>query len=198
MRPGEALDTIIRALKQSAFDGGSYINYLTDHEGTDNRLSQPVVELQPVSDVRSDPHDTDRVGYVTNASGDRVGRIFQTDWQMSVQADIYIAAGNADLDVSVLGHDFRRALLPYDDKQQGLAFPDGAGGTIDDVTHFRVGDGSREDDLAGPGRRRWRHSLEIHYRDRVETTEETITAVDVPQTSDFTSDDGTLLEYTPQ
>lgn len=191
MRPGEVLEAIARALQQSTqFDGGSYINHLADFEHGDAGLAQPIVELQPVGKVRADAFDSDLVGYTTDQNGDRTGRIFQVDWQMEVQVDIYVAAGNPNLDATRLGYDLETVLLEYDDKQQAKAFPDGDGGTIDDITRFRVGEGRREDDLGGEmGARRWRQDLEAHFRDQTSTSDPTIETVVTPQADDFTTDD---------
>jgi len=190
MRPGDVLTAIARALQQSQqFTGGAYINHLADWENGDAGLSQPIVELQPVGKVRADAFDSDLVGYTTDGQGDRTGRIFQVDWEMQIQVDIYVASGNFNLDATALGYDLETVLLEYDSKQQDKAFPDDDGGTIDDITHFRVGEGRREDDLGGEvAARRWRQDLEARFRDQAETSDPTITTVEVPQTSEMTVD----------
>lgn len=191
MRPGEVLEAIARALRQSTqFDGGAYINHLADFENGDAGLAQPIVELQPVGKIRADAFDSDLVGYTTDANGNRDGRIYQVDWEMEVQVDIYVAAGNPNLDATGLGYDLETVLLEHDGKQQAKAFPDGNGGTIDDITHFRVGEGRREDDLGGEmGARRWRQDLEAYFRDQTSTSEDPVTTVATPQADDFTTDD---------
>lgn len=191
MRPGEVLTAIARALQDSAtFSGGAYINHLADFDNGDAGLQQPIVELQPVGKIRADAFDSDRVGYTTDQNGNQTGRIFQVDWEMEIQVDLYVAAGNTDLNATSLGYDLESALLPYDSKQQAQAFPDGDGGTIADITHFRVGEGRREDDLGGEvAARRWRQDLAAHFHDQTSTSETAVTTVATPQSDEMTTGD---------
>jgi len=191
MTPEEALETIGRALQQSnEFSGGTYLNHLADWEHGDAGLQQPVVEVQPVGRIRSDAHDTDFVGYTTDTNGNPTGRIFQADWEMEVQLDIYVAGGNPNLDETQLGHDLETALLPFDSKRQLKQFPDGNGGTADDIYYFSVGDGRPEPDLGGEmAARRWRQDLMLHFYDQTTTDGDQITTVEVPATDEMTTDD---------
>lgn len=199
MRPGDALEAIGRALQQSSqFSGGDYINHLADFEHGDAGLKQPIVVLQPIGKIRADAFDSDLIGYTTDQNGDRTGRIFQVDWEMQVQVDIYVAAGNPNFDATSLGYDLETALLPYDSKQQSKAFPDGDNGSIEDVTHFRVGEGRREDDLGGEmAARRWRQDLMVHFNDQTSTDESelTITSVSTPSSDDMSPDDSEDAEF---
>jgi len=200
MTPTEVLEAIGRALQDTGqFTGGSYINHLADWEHGDAGLKQPVVVIQPVGRIRSDAHDSDLVGYTTDANGDRTGRIFQADWEMEVQLDIYVAGGNPNLDEKQLGHDLETALLPFDSKRQLSKFPDGDGGVVDAITHFRVGEGRPEPDTGGEmTARRWRQDLMVHFHDQATTTDDQITTVatansDEMETGD--SDDELVWNY---
>jgi hypothetical protein len=203
MSPQDVLKAIVRALKQSsAFSGGDYVTHEIDPEGPDNRLEQPFVSLQPVSAIRADQYNTDLVGYTTDDAGNRTGRIFEAIFEMDVQADIWIAVGNTQLDATALGADLQQALYPYDSQMAAQPFPDGDGGTVGDLSHFLLGEGRRQDDLAGPGVRRWRQDLSARFVDRVtpdDGTADYIETVDSPSAGDLTdgSDDGVAIEYNP-
>lgn len=191
MTPEDVLQAIVRALQNSPeFDGGDYITHEADLDGEDNRLEQPFVSLQPIGQVRATEWDSDRVGFTTDANGDRTGRIFRASWEMQVQATIVVAAGNTQLDASTLGGNFQTALLAYDSQQTADPFPDGDGGTVDEIESFTVGDGERDDDLAGPGLRRWRQELAVRFYDErvVDESGATITTVATPNSSDLTTD----------
>lgn len=191
MTPKEVLQAVVRGLKDaSSFTGGDYVVERIDPEGAGNRFDQPIVELQPTGTVRSDRWNTDLVGYTTDANGNRTGRIFDAIFEMEIQLDIWVAAGNSDLDASALGGDLQRALFQYDSRMVDRPFPDGDGGTIDAISEFLVGDGRRQDDLAGPGVRRWRQDLSARFRTRVTTDEEYVEEVDTPNDGEATGGDG--------
>lgn len=192
MTPQDVLDAIVAALTHStAFDGGDYITEEIDAPGANSRLKQPVVELQFIAGARAEQWNTDRVGYTTDDSGNRTGEIFEPTWEdVEIQADIRVAAGNAQLDATELGGNFERALYRHDSQGPDIPFPDGNGATADDIEDFSVGEGRRQDDLAGPGVRRWRHDLSLMFTDRVTTDEEYVEVVDTPTGSSATGGDG--------
>jgi len=200
MTPQDVLDAIVRTLEQSSvFSAGGYSTEELDLEGTNNRLPQPFVSLQPTSTVRADQWNTDRVGYTTDDQGNRTGEIYEATFDpMDVQADIWVAAGNTQLDATALGGDFKRALYRHDSQGPGEPFPDGDGGTADDIEQFLVGEGRRQDDLAGPGVCRWRHDLTVAFTMRVTTDAEYVEVVETPTSGTATGDsgDGVAIELT--
>jgi hypothetical protein len=190
MRTDEVLTAVGRALQQSsAFDGGSYIYHLADFGDSDTGLTEPVVEIRPERKARADSAQSDRVGYTTDADDNRTGRVFRTGWELEVAVTIYVSAGNSEFDPTQLGYDLETALLPYDSKQLGQNLPDGDGGTVPDVTRFRVGEGHREDDLDEQLSRRWKQVLHVDFHDTVTTSDPTITTVESPQSDEVTTDD---------
>jgi len=190
MTPKEVLQAIVRALKNSTeFDGGTYIVREPDFAGADNTLDQPVVTVQVLNQDRSTEWDSDLVGYTTNDSGQETGRIFHAIWEMQVEVFINVAAGNQALDVSTLGGNLQTALLAYDSQQQAKDFPDGNGGTVPQIESFTLGDGERDDELSGPGIRRWRQELEVTFYHETTTDGEPITTIELPQTDDMTTDE---------
>jgi len=199
MTPEEALAAIKRALSQSSVPLGDIITREANVAREDNRLEAPWVTVQPISIPRSSPHDTDRVGFETDTNGRRIGRIFETTWAIDVQLDVRLFSP-APQSVTDLGIQVQEALLPYDALREARPFPDGSGGTLDDVEHFRVGEGERRDDLTSEySTRRWDQELRIDVSDRTSTTEAPVTAVDTPRDGEAVGgDDGAvLLEYSP-
>lgn len=191
MTPQTLLEAIAAAINSSPeFDAGDIITETLDAEGVNSSLRQPVVTVELVSAVRSDQHNTDRIGFILNDGGDRIGQIFEADFVADVQIDVYLAAGHASLNAGELGGQLQRALFTFDDAMIGKSLPDPDGsGTVDSITEFIVGDGERADDLSGPGIRRFRQDISVRFSDRVETTDPTVEVVDTPRSGEATGDD---------
>lgn len=201
MTPQEALDAIIRALRQSdRFSAADYISESLDPDGANPRLKTPFVVVLPVGAVRNNAHNTDRVGYVTDEQDNRIGQVYEGVFEMTVQLDIYLASGDDTADATVLGGDLRDALYRHDSAGPAEPFPDGEDGKESAIRNFDVGSGQRADDLSGPGIRRWRHESEIRFVSRVDTTAEPITEVATPTAGDrgLPDDDSIEIEYTVQ
>lgn len=201
-------DTVLRGIEEalkdsSVFTGGSYVTEEPDFDGEHNRLDQPVVSLQVVTNPRATEWDSDLAGFTENQSGEKDGKIFEATWEMQVDIFLTIAAANDDYDVKVIGFDLQNALLLYDNKQEGttLPDPDADPGTLSDVKSVVVGEGVPENDLAGPGLRRWRQELQVTFVSVRTTSGTPITVVEPPQTSEFEEDanrDAELIwEYSP-
>lgn len=196
MTPEEVLQAIVRALKDSTkFSGGSYITHEMDAEGADNRLDQPVVALNVEDNPRATDWDSDLVGtYDADGDGLPDGRVFRPTWEMEVDAFVIIAAGNDNLNASVLGGEFQQALLDYDSQMFSKAFPDGSGGVVEEIESFTVGDGQRQDNLGGPGLRQWQQSLSVTWYHEIRTDDPIIDNIEVAQTDEMTEDsDGMLV-----
>jgi hypothetical protein len=198
MTPDEALAAIKRVLAQSSVPLGDIVTHEANVAREDNRLDPPWVTLQPIAVPRSSPHDTDRVGFETDANGRRVGRIFETTWQVDVQLDVRLFSP-APQSATELGTQVQQALFPFDALREARPFPDGSGGTLDDIEYFRVGEGERRDDLTSEHSiRRWSQELRIDVSDRTSTTEEPVTAVDTPRDGEAVgADDHVVLQYRP-
>lgn len=166
MRQDKVLRAILTAVQQSPeFDGGSFSIEELDLDDGDARVEQPYVELKIISDTRENQFDTDRVGFITDGSGRRTGRIFEETRDASLEAHIVYASGNDNFDTYSLGEDFSTALHPFDSNVDNpLDFPDPDGGTVDDIDHFEVLDGSPDSELGGVGVRKYRQELRVEYR----------------------------------
>jgi len=173
MRPQEALAAVVRAIQTSPFfDPGDIITDEFDPEGRNNRLETPFVVVLPVGTVRDQSVNTDRVDFITDDSGSRVGEVYEAVFEMDIQSDIYLARGD-DRNVTTLGGRLRRALYQHDSAAIADPFPDDPddADVVDDIRDFDVGTGQRADDLSGPGVRRWRHESSMRFVSRVATTD---------------------------
>lgn len=165
-----------------------------DLDGENAHLDSPFVAIYPIDTIRSSPHDTERVDYETQ-NGKRVGEIFRATFDAMLQIDIYVAAGDS-IDATDLGWELDRALRPYDERNEAETLPDENGNPVDEITHFRAGDGERDDDLSySPSVRRWRHESMMKFHDEVSTSRDTVEVVEVPHTTDL-EQDGKMIKYT--
>lgn len=195
MTPEDVLQAIVRALENSQeFTGGSYVTHELDLSGSDNRLEQPIVSFTIPSNPRATEWDSDLAGYLTDDTGQLQGRIFRPTWEMQIDAVITVAAGNDELDTSTLGGEFQQSLLPHDSAIHSNPFPDGDGGVVEEIESFTVGDGQRNDDLAGPGLRRWQQELAVTWYHEITTDDSALAEVTVASPSDMSEDeDGRLV-----
>jgi len=201
MRPQEALAAVVRAIQTSPFfDPGDVITDEFDPEGRNNRLETPFVVVLPVGTVRDQTVNTDRVDFVTDDGGDRVGEVYEAVFEMDIQSDVYIAAGD-DRNVTTLGGRLRRALYQHDSAGIADPFPDpdppGDPDVVDDIRDFDVGTGQRADDLSGPGVRRWRHESSMRFVSRVATTDgiQPFETVTTPTDADLEPTDTDSIDF---
>jgi hypothetical protein len=165
---------VVRAIEQSqAFDPNDIITDEFDPEGRNNRLQTPFVVVLPIGTVRDRSFNTDRVGFVTDQQGTREGEIFEAVFEIDIQIDIYLAAGD-DRNVTTLGGRLRRALFTHDSSGIDAPFPDDGTNIVADIRDFDSGTGQRADDLSGPGIRRWRHESAMRYVSRVKVTDDVV------------------------
>lgn len=175
-----------------------------DLQGTDSSLSSPFGELQLISEDRIRAFNTDFIDYVLDDSGNRIGRLYEAEFDSELQLDVYVAAGSDAHDATTLGYRLQRTLRQYDSQERADPLPDASGSPIEDVVGFRVGDGTRADDLSGRGIRRWRQTLRVRFVDVIDTTVEYgemdyVATVDTAHAGDMTGGDGddVLIEYHP-
>lgn len=195
--PKEAFSTIENAIRQD----GTYLTEVEDVvlkrldlDKEQTTMSQPFVAIYPLDLIRSSPHDTERVGYVTS-NGDRVGRKFKATFEVPLQIDIHAARENDSLDMDDLGWELLKLLRPYDHRNEDLPLPDENGDPQPEIHHFAAGDGERNDDLAmAPSLARWSHEAMMEFHDIVETTDPTIKVVHTPRLDTMTGD-GVMIEY---
>ncbi len=188
----------------------------SDPGGVDGHVDSPFGDLQIVADDRLEAFNTDRVGYVTDDAGNRVGQRFAATFDADLQLDVYVAAGDDRYNATDLGYHAQRVLRQYDTREQGQLLPDPDGNAINDIEDFGVGDGRRADDLTDrPGIRRWRQDLTVEFTDEITAAISAVgstpaepapdgeaayvATVDTPAPGDLTGGDGDTvqIEYVP-
>lgn len=203
VRPDTVLESIKTAIEQSDRlpTATTYSIYQIDTDGGQSNLRPPIVELTINDTIRSAPHNTDLVGTATDSAGNHIGRIYQGEFEMPFQIDVWTAEGG-DYDPYELGSAVRYALYQYDDTQRGdsLPDPDNPSISIDEVEKFSIGDGGVRNDLSmTPALRRWRQTGEVWFHETINTAEEYgpspfITDVVTPTSEDMYGD-GLTIEF---
>lgn len=191
--PKDSLEAVERAVKRSDKlpDQTSYLLEEVDAEGSDADVSLPVVEMELIASERVRPNNSDLVGYKTDASGNRIGRVYHSQYEMSVEINIWTAEGGSH-DPDDLGERLREALYMHSTNGPARPFRDVNERPIDSIIRFQLGDGERADELVqSPTLRRWRQEIELWGHDEFTTSDDTILEVDFPQ--DLSSDD-TVIE----
>lgn len=202
------LNAIARAIKRSRRlpKGTNYIVGEPDLQGTDSYIELPAIVVGEVATIRDDSHTTDLVGYETDDTGSRIGRIWQASYEMETQIDIYTAAGaSAKNSLERLEPGTRRALQRYDSQLRADFLPDENGNDIGAIRELTIGESRPENDLTmSPSLLRQRFSVNVSYVDRLNEVEEfgeipTIKSVLTPKAGDFVGDisQDYELEYHP-
>lgn len=168
----EALKIIADTLRRSQKmpEDMSYVLREPDVEGQDSAVSVPVTILQDTDTTRDDPANSNFSGYLTNDAGERVGKIYETHWEMSLQLDIWTAAGS-DADVDELGQLLHEVLYDYDTRGPDKTFVDEDGEKREMIYDFTLQDGSRDDNLdQTPSIWRWRQQARVRGAEQLTTT----------------------------
>lgn len=172
--------TVLRSVKEAIKDSGrmptemTYATFEMDEDGGQSNVRPPALEITTQDAIRVNAHNTDLVGHSTNDSGEQIGYIYRTSFEMPVQVDVITAEGGG-FDPDVIGYDVRKALRRYDNHQHAetLPDPDDTSTTLSEATHFYLGDGRPENDLTmTPALRRWRQECEVWFYDEIDTAEE--------------------------
>lgn len=197
------MDGVKTAIEQSGRlpDATTYSIYEIDSDGGQSNLRPPIVEITTTDVIKSDPHNTDLIGYATDDQGNDIGRIYQADFEMPIQIDVWTAEGG-QYDPHELGEAVRYALYQYDDQQRGDPLPDPSDPStnLSDVEKFMMGDGGVRNDLSmTPALRRWRQTGEVWFHETVNTAEEYgaqdyVANVISPSDGNFDAD-GVLIEF---
>lgn len=176
VRPDTALKSVATALKQSDRlpDATTYSIYELDSDGGQSNVRPPIVEITTTDVVRSDPHNTNLVGYETDDKGRQIGYIYEARFDMPFSIDLWTAEGG-QYDPHELGEAVRYALYKYDAHHVGdpLPNPDNPDQRQPEIRRFTVGDGGVRNDLSmTPALRRWRQTGELWFHETINTAEE--------------------------
>ena len=176
--PEELKEALAEALRESdAIPDGTYLTEEADAQGNHSNLRLPLYEITVASSTWLDEHNTDFIGFVEDEDENEVGRIYDSEYQMTLQVEIWTAAGSRH-DIGEISSGLRRALYPYESSGLDQPLPHPDGGEVTDVWRFSVGDGGRNDDLTmSPSLRRWTQDVEVWSFERFNTSEPTIEEV---------------------
>lgn len=176
--PTEILELVRDALKASGNlpDSTTYIVQEHDGDGLEGDIRLPVVQVTPVTNVALNEFNTDLSGYVTDADGNQVGRIYHAEYQMTVQIDVITVDGRTreDEDIRNLSTALREALYWYDSAGPSRQL-------AESIWKFNVADGERVDDTTTtPTMRRWRQDVDLWTYEEFDTTEDYIVDINLP------------------
>lgn len=188
LNPDNATSAVRRAVENSG-RMPTALDYLEQEPGSEDRnVTLPVLVLHPLSKTRIVDFNTDFVEFVTDSSGNQVGRVFTAEYRLDLQLDIWTAAGS-EYGERDLGNKLHSALYAHDSNGPEKPLPDENGNDIDSVWRVRVGDGTQANDLTGsPSIRRWRQDVSLWAHHRFDTSESYVTEVSVPDETQSSDD----------
>ena len=160
MKPEGCIDAILRSLKDvDELSEFSFVNREPDTSGENSDIRLPAIVVQTISNIRIDNHNTDLVEYITDEDGEDAAARFVAEYDNEFQLDVWTAA-QSGYSPDEIGETVRDRLYTHDKAILDEPFVDESGDPIDTIWNFRVGDGSREDDLTmSHSLRRWRQEL---------------------------------------
>lgn len=151
-----------------------------DSASDDADVDLPLLEVTPMDVDNVVVSNTDLVGYVTDDDGNRTGRIYYSEYEMTIQLDIWTTKDDG-YNPDDLGASLRRALYPYSSYGPQQKFLDDNNNPIDQITYFRLVSGQRTDELIQtPTVRRWSQEVEVWGCEEFRTDEDYIASVDYP------------------
>lgn len=176
-RPRHIIDALIRSVKQSGYlpDDMEYLPYEADRSGADGNIKLPLVEVQPVDQIDIQDFNTDRVEYITDDDGNRIGRRFHAEYRLRIQFDVYAAQGSS-YDARELGTKLWQALYRHDSAGPNQPLPAEDGSDLSITWSIHVEDEQPAHDLTTtPALRRWRIDVVVRSAMEFDTTESYIT-----------------------
>lgn len=127
-------------------DKMSYVIHEADAEGEHANVSLPLLELQIANVSRDDDNNSTFAGYVFNTDGERVGRRYETKWEMTLRLNLWTADGS-DYNVQEIGDVLHTVLFDYDELGPAELFTTESGEPVEDIWGFRLQDDERVDDF---------------------------------------------------
>jgi hypothetical protein len=186
--PKECVDAIARALG-TADELPPELSVLiqeADIDQDDADVDLPLLEMQIIDADFTEVHNTDRVGFLTDDEGNKVGKVFDSEYELTVQLSLWVTHKD-EYDVDKLGADLRRALYPYSSYGPDQQFWDEMGAPIERISHFELGVGERADEfIQTPTVRKWDQLVELSAAETFRTNEDYIVNVDSPESDELT------------
>lgn len=190
--PSEAIEAVARSIAESGNlpDNMGLVLHEADQESEDADVDLPALEIEIDENTRVYPNNTDLAGWTTDSDGNRTGRIYHSEYELSIQMDIWTSA-NDSYDPNKLGQALRSALHKHSSYGPQEPFFDENGNELDEIYRFVIDEGSREDDvIQTPTLRRWRQNIELWAYEEFVTSEDYILNVVYPTDGDFNDADG--------
>lgn len=180
--PRDAMEAVATAVAKSG-ELPAELNLLlqeADQSNDDASVELPVMEVQPIEVDNVVVNNTDLVGYTTDDEGNRTGRVYFSDYEMTIQIQLWTTKGDG-YDPDDLGERLRSALYPHSSYGPQEPFLDDNDDPIDEITYFRLLTGERTDDiLQTPTVRRWSQEIALWGCETFSTNEDYIVDVDYP------------------
>lgn len=152
-----------------------------DEESDNADIDLPLLEMRIDNVDNVVVSNTDFVGVKKDSNGNEVGRIYRSEYEMTVDMNIWTAANNDTYSPDDLGEKLRSSLYQHSSYGPDDPFVDEDGNTITDITYFRLGDGERTDDLVqSPTVRKWSQEAELWAYESFNTDKDYIVSVDYP------------------
>lgn len=187
--PKESIDAVSRAVANSGELPAemTLLKREADARSDDADVNLPTMEVQISSIDDVNISNTDFVDFVTDDSGNEVGRIFLSEYELTIDIDLWTIE-KTSYDPDDLGRRLKKALYPYSSYGPSEDFTDSDGNKIEQITYFRLGDAERADDLVqDPTVRKWSQTVELWAYESFRTTKDYIVSVDYPADGDLSS-----------
>lgn len=194
--PRDSLDAVVRSVANSGElpREMSVLTHEADQDQQDADIDLPLLEVLLLEADDVVVSNTDLIGWITDGNGNRIGRRYFSEYEMTLQLNIWTGVGGG-YDPDDLGEKLRNALYTHSSYGPAEPFLDESGSPIDAISYFDIVMGERVDDLLQtPTVRRWRQEVELWAHEEFRTEEDYIVDVNYPQDGDFgdSSDPGTI------
>lgn len=171
-----------------------YATLELDDSGEHANVELPVIEIAPTQIERNTEHNTNKTGYETNNAGERIGRIYEYGFDMTMTVD-HITAPQTRHTSRELEQQTTEYLGIYDTRMIDADLPHPETGSPLSSVNLVVGDDEPANDFSGsPSLRVERLTLSTTFTHEIRETElrgaqTPITAVQTPS-ADGTNPDG--------
>lgn len=197
--PKESLQAVALAIARSGELPSEMSVLLEEADETSENadVDLPLLEIEIMDVDNVVVSNTDFVGYVTDGSGNHTGRVYESEYELSLDLNLWTTTDDG-YDPDDLGERLRKALYPHSSYGPQKSFRDEEGAAIDQITYFTLGNGDRVDDLLmSPTVRRWNQEVELWASEEFRTDEDYITDVIFPSDGDLNdSDDNGVISNT--
>lgn len=189
--PNEIKNAIGRALKND--DALSEVTeWFTDEiDPAVQQAVAPFGQIYFINSANITAWNTNIVDHVTDDAGGRIGYIFESTFDATLQIDLWLAVDDDRYDADELIQQTRTSLREYDSAELDADLQDANGNPLDDIKQIRVRAPSWDlDTNTSPSARKRMLEVDVRFVDRLNTAEEYgdlpyVETVDYPHDGDF-------------